>query len=99
MPLAGLGVGLARVYGGFSVTWGSAVDFYVMSREQYERFSSGGEADVTSAVYRQAQWNARVGEQLPPGDYYLVFDNRDSEDGAQTVAAEFFVAYDQPVAP
>ena len=93
------GVGSGRVSGGFRVTWGSAVDFYVMGREQYERLASGGEPDVTSAVYRQAQWNARVGELLPPGDYYLVFDNRDSEDGAQTVAAEFFLTYDQPVAP
>ena len=44
---------------------------------------------MTSAVYREEQWNARVGERLPPGSYYLVFDNHDY--GPQTVAAEFFV--------
>lgn len=93
------GVGSARVSGGFRVTWGSAVNFYVMTREQYERFAAGGEADVTSAVYREAQWNARVGERLPPGDYCMVFDNRDSGDGAQTVAAEFHLTYEQPAAP
>ncbi|HEX8721925.1 MAG TPA: hypothetical protein VF736_14920 [Pyrinomonadaceae bacterium] len=93
------GPGAARVAGGFRVTWGGTVDFYVMSREQYERFAAGGEPDVTSAVYRQAQWNARVGERLQPGDYCLVFDNRDPEGGAQTVAAEFFLTYDQPAAP
>jgi hypothetical protein len=86
----------ARVSGGFRVTWGSAVDFFVMTREQYERFATGESADLTSVVYREAQWNARVGERLTPGDYYLVFDNRDSEVGAQTVAAEFFLVFDQP---
>lgn len=91
--------GSARLAGGFRVTWGSAVNFYVMSREQYERFAAGGEPDVTSAVYREAQWNARVGERLQPGDYHLVFDNRDSEDGAQTVAAEFVLTYQRPAAP
>ncbi len=93
------GVGLARVSGGFRVTWGSAVDFYLMSPEQYGSLASGGEPDVTSAVYRRQQWNARVSERLPPGDYYLVFDNRDSRAGAQTVAAEFFMVYDRPAAP
>jgi len=93
------GVGSARVHGGFRVTWGSAVDFYVMRREQYERFAAGGGPDVTSAVYRQAQWNAKVGERLQPGDYHLVFESHDPEDGAQTVAAEFFLTYDRPVAP
>jgi hypothetical protein len=93
------GAGSARVTGGFRVTWGSAVDFYVMTREQYERFASGGEPDVTSAVYRQAQWNAKVGGRLQPGDYCLVFDNRDTEDGEQTVAAEFFLVFDQPPGP
>ena len=93
------GVLSARFSGGFRVTWGSAVDLYVMSGEQYARFASGGEADVASAVYRRAQWNARASERLPPGDYFLVFDNRDSAGGEQTVAAEFFVAYDQPAAP
>jgi len=86
----------ARVSGGFRVTWGSAVDFYVMTREQYERFAAGEDPDVTSVVYREAQWNARVGERLSPGDYYLVFDNRDSDASAQTVAAEFFLVLDQP---
>jgi hypothetical protein len=93
------GSGPARVTGGFRVTWGSAVDFYVMTREQYQRFASGGEPDVTSAVYRQAQWNAKVGGRLQPGDYCLVFDNRDSDDAEQTVAAEFFLVFDQPPGP
>ena len=93
------GVGSARVSGGFRVTSGNYVDFYLMNTEQYERFASGGEPDVTSAIYRQAQWNAKVGERLPPGDYYMVFDNPASEAGSQTVAAEFFMFYDQPAAP
>lgn len=37
---------------------------------------------MTSVVYREQQWNACVGERLTPGDYYLVFDNRYSEEGA-----------------
>ena len=70
-------------------------DFYVMRPEQYERFAAGGGPEVTSVVYRGEQWNARVGESLPPGDYYLVFDNYDSGGDAQTVAAEFFLVPEQ----
>lgn len=88
------GVEGARVSGGFRVTGGSYVDFYLMRREQYDRFAAGEGPDVTSVLYREAQWNARVGERLTPGDYYLVFDNRDEDAGAQTVAAEFFVVFD-----
>jgi len=87
--------GAARVSGGFRVTSGSFVDFYVMTESQYNRFATGGPPDVTSAVYRVEQWNARIGERLPPGTYYLVFDDRDSGVGAQTVAAEFFIVYDR----
>jgi hypothetical protein len=93
------GVGSARVSGGFRVTGGSYVDFYLMRQEQYDRFATGDEPDITSVVYREQQWNARVGERLPPGDYYLVFDNRDSESGAQTIAAEFFLVFEQQAAP
>ncbi|HLL77135.1 MAG TPA: hypothetical protein VK421_17920 [Pyrinomonadaceae bacterium] len=85
----------ARLSGGFRVTAGSYVDFYLMSEAQYDRFAAGGPPDVTSAVYRRDQWNARVGERLPAGNYYLVFDNREGEGGAQTVAGEFTVTYDQ----
>jgi hypothetical protein len=85
----------ARVSGGFRVTSGGQVDFYVMSPAQYERFARDGRPDVTSVVYREEQWNARVGERLPAGDYYLVFDNYDSDD-AQTVAAEFRLVLDEP---
>ena len=83
----------ARVSGGFRVTGGSYVDFYLMDERQYNRFAFGDEPEVTSVVYRGKQWNARVGERLPPGDYYLVFDNWDSSAGAQTVAAEFFAVF------
>lgn len=89
------GAGSARVSGGFRVTSGDYVDFYLMRQEQYDRFAFGESPDAGSVVYREAQWNARVGERLTPGDYHLVFDNRDSEAGAQTVAAEFFVVLDQ----
>ena len=84
----------ARISGGFRVTGGSYVDFFLMRQEQYDRFASGGEPDITSVVYRAEQWNARVGERLTPGDYYLVFDNRDEEAGEQTIAAEFFLVYE-----
>jgi hypothetical protein len=85
----------ARLSGGFRVTTGGHVDFYVMRPEQYERFAHGGEPEVTSIVYREEQSNARVGERLPAGDYYLVFDNYDSDDDTQTVAAEFFLLFDE----
>lgn len=90
------GTGSARVSGGFRVTSGSYVDFYLMRREQYDRFAAGEVPDITSVLYREEQWNARVGERVPPGDYYFVFDNRDSAGGPQTVAAEFFLIFDQP---
>jgi hypothetical protein len=54
---------------------------------------------VTSVVYREQQWNARVGERLTPGVYHLVFDNRDAEAGAQTIAAEFFLTSEQQSSP
>jgi hypothetical protein len=88
----------ARVAGGFRVTGGSYVDFYVMSEAQYDRFAAGAPADLTSAVYRREQWNARVGERLPPGAYYLVFDNREYGAGQQAVAAEFFVVFGEAAA-
>jgi hypothetical protein len=84
----------ARVSGGFRVTSGGSVDFYLMRQEQYDRFAFGESPDVASVVYREAQWNARVGERLSPGDYYLVFDNGDASEGTQTVAAEFFLVYE-----
>lgn len=84
----------ARVAGGFRVTTGSYVDFYLMSEGQYDRFAGGAPADVTSVVYRERQWNARVGERLSAGTYYLVFDNWQGESGAQTVAAEFLLVFD-----
>jgi hypothetical protein len=87
----------ARVSGGFRVTSDGHVDFYLMNSGQYERFARGGRPDVTSVLYREGQWNARVGERLPPGDYYLVFDNYDPDgDDDQTVAAEFFLILDEP---
>jgi len=89
------GVESARVAGGFRVTSGEYVDFYLMRPEQYDSFAEGEESDVSSVLYREAQRNAKVGERVTPGDYYLVFDNRDSEYGAQTVAAEFFLVFDQ----
>jgi hypothetical protein len=49
---------------------------------------------VTSAVYRKDQWNARIGERLPAGNYYLVFDNGEAGSGPQTVAGEFMVVYE-----
>lgn len=77
----------ARVTGGFRVTAGSYVDFFVMGERQYDDFAGGASPEVSSAVYRQGQWNARVGETLPAGNFYLVFDNPDAQ--PQTVAAEF----------
>ena len=81
----------ARLTGGFRVTGGSYVNFFVVGESGYDRFA-GGEPDVTSAVYRERRWNARVGERLPAGAYYLVFDNADAQ--AQTVAAEFYLVFD-----
>jgi len=66
-----------------------------MNHGQYERFAVGGEPEVTSVVYREEQWNARVGERLPAGDYYLVFDNYDPGGEPRTVAAEFFLLLDE----
>jgi len=88
-------VASARVAGGFRVTSGGYVDFYLMRPDQYDGFAAGDESDVSSVLYREAQRNAKVGERLTPGDYYLVFDNRYSDDDTQTVAAEFFLVFDQ----
>ena len=84
--------GGARLSGGFRVTDDGYVDFYVMSQDQYGRFAAGAAPEVTSPVFRRGQWNAKVGERLTGGTYYLVFDNPDY--GTQDVAAEFFVMFD-----
>jgi hypothetical protein len=84
----------ARLSGGFRVTAGDYIDFYLMSEGQYDHFAAGGPPDVTSAVYRKDQWNARVGERLAAGSYYLVFDNGEGIGGAQTVAGQFVLVFD-----
>lgn len=82
----------ARLSGGFRVTDDGYVDFYVMGEGQYASFAAGAAPEVTSPVFRRGQWNAKVGERLPGGTYYMVFDNPDY--GDQSVAAEFFVLFD-----
>lgn len=82
----------ARLSGGFRVTDDGYVDFYVMGEDQYGRFAAGEAPEVTSPVFRREQWNARVGERLPAGTYYVVFDNPDY--GTQSVAAEFFLIFE-----
>lgn len=85
----------ARLSGGFRVTGDGRVDFYVMGEGQYASFAAGAAPEVTSPVFRREQWNAKVGERLPGGTYYLVFDNPDY--GTQDVAAEFFVIFERPL--
>ena len=82
----------ARLAGGFRVTGDGYVDFYVMGEDQYGRFAAGAAPEVTSPVFRRGQWNAKVGEHLAGGTYYLVFDNPDY--GTQSVAAQFFVIFE-----
>lgn len=81
----------ARVVGGYKVTAGQKINFYVLDGAQYERWS-GDTTTVSTLTKREQSTSVRVRQELQPGIYYLLFAG--SDDAPATVAAEFYLKYD-----
>lgn len=82
----------SRVVGGFKVTSGTKVNFYVLSEEQMAQWS-GGSGSGPSVTKREQASSVRVRQVLQPGTYFLLFSSTDV--GSPTaVAAEFYSKYD-----
>lgn len=82
----------ARVVGGFKVTLGTKVNFYVVSEGQLSQSFNGG-ANVSSLGKREQTGSARVRQVLQPGTYFLLFSSTDLNSPVR-VAAEFYSKYD-----
>jgi hypothetical protein len=85
------GVKNSRVVGGFKVTSGTSVNFYIVNEGQFEQWSSG--AGKPALAQREQTSSAKIRQPLQPGTYYLLFTNPDPAT-AVTVAAEFYTKYD-----
>lgn len=87
------GASNARVVGGYKVTLGKPVDFYIMDESQYGRWA-GGTGGGAAVTQRPASSSVRLRQVLKPGTYYLVFTSSDSAPDATSVAAELYLKYD-----
>lgn len=81
----------SRVVGGFKVTNGTAVNFFIVSDSQFQQWSTG--ASKASLFQRQRTPTAKIRQMLGPGTYYVVFASPDSSTSV-TVAAELYSKYD-----
>lgn len=81
----------SRLVGGFKVTNGTAVNFYILSDVQFQQWSSG--AAKTSLFQRQQTSTTKVRQVLEPGTYYVLFTSADPNTSV-TVAAELYSKYD-----
>ncbi|HEX8162886.1 MAG TPA: HNH endonuclease [Pyrinomonadaceae bacterium] len=88
------GASNARVVGGYKVTSGGSVNFYILDGRQYEALS-GGSKNYTPVAQREKLASARLRQALKPGTYYLIFAGNEGSSGPTvTVAAEFYLKYD-----
>jgi hypothetical protein len=81
----------SRVVGGFRVTSGTAVNFFIVSDAQFQQWSSGGAKPTV--FQRQQMPTAKIRQLLQPGTYYMLFTSPDPN-STVTVAAEFYSKYD-----
>jgi len=81
----------SRVVGGFKVTSGSAVNFFILSDAQFQQWSSG--AAKASLFQRQQTPMAKIRQLLQTGTYYILFAAPDPNTPV-TVAAELYSKYD-----
>src|SRR3989442_207248 len=77
----------SRVVGGFKVTSGAAVNFFIVSDAQFQQWSSG--AAKASLFQRQQAPTAKIRQLLQPGTYYILFSSPDPNTPV-TVAAELY---------
>jgi hypothetical protein len=83
----------ARVVGGYKVTAGSRVNFYIVDGKQYEQLGSGAK-DLPALARREKSTSVRIRQALKPGTYYLLFAPDEGSAEGVTVAAEFYLKYD-----
>ncbi|HEY6804504.1 MAG TPA: hypothetical protein VI306_13080 [Pyrinomonadaceae bacterium] len=81
----------SRVVGGFKVTSGSAVNFFIVSDVQFQQWANG--TAKTSLFQRQQIPTAKIRQLLGPGTYYVLFTSPDPNSSV-TVAAELYAKYD-----
>lgn len=86
------GVKNARVVGGFKVTSGSKINFFIMDEVQWSQWSNGN-TNVAPLTKRENTGSYKVRQMLQSGTYYLVFSSPDG-DSFKSVAAEFYSKYD-----
>ena len=81
----------SRIVGGFKVTSGSAVNFYILSEARFAEWSAG--AAKAALTQREQTSSNRIRQSLQPGTYYLLFTSPDPFSEVK-VAAEFYAKYD-----
>jgi len=81
----------ARVVGGFRVTSGAAVNFFIVSDAQFQQWSSS--TAKASLFQRQQIPTLKIRQLLQPGTYYLLFTSPDPNSSV-TVAAELYSKFD-----
>jgi hypothetical protein len=87
------GASNARVVGGYKVTSGKPVDFYILEEAQYGRWS-GGAGSFAAVTQRPDSSSIRLRQVLKPGTYYLLFTSADGAPETTSVAAELYLKYD-----
>jgi hypothetical protein len=81
----------SRVVGGFKVTSGGEVNFYVVGENEFPSWIAG---TMNSATAQREHMNSlKIRQLLQPGTYYLVFASPDPFTSV-TVAAELYSKYD-----
>ena len=75
----------ARLAGGFRVTKGNPINFYVYPADAYNQYPTNGLKPIQFEQTRNKILNAN----LKTGDYYLVFENNDTQPA--TVATELLL--------
>jgi hypothetical protein len=75
----------ARLAGGFRITKGKPINFYVYPAEAYNQYPTNG----LKPVHLEQTRNKILNQQLTAGDYYLVFENNDQQPA--TVATELLL--------
>ncbi|MGH9818638.1 MAG: HNH endonuclease, partial [Pyrinomonadaceae bacterium] len=78
----------ARVVGGFKVTSGANVNFFILNDAQFAQFSN--DINTPALTKREQAASAKVRQPLQSGTYYLVFAGISNS----KVAAEFYSKYD-----
>jgi hypothetical protein len=81
----------SRIVGGFKVTSGNAVNFYIVREDRIPDWSGGA---TKAALMQREQTNSnKIRQSLPPGTYYLLFATPDAFTDVK-VAAELYSKYD-----